>query len=179
MEHCENHIAQPADSRCAFTLLGVDQVQDSLSVRIDFRAGQILKSDVGLEDSSYAPDLIAPDGQTFQLSIEGSSGTLNAETDHVRFTTTDTMPAIDIIYYFLTASDNENLFEILRAGVDAYGIDSNVVESKIDHIIADSSQKDNFALPVGSNLGFDVGYDLRYDGTKDVQVIIVTVSATS
>lgn len=158
---------------------GIARIMEKNSVRLDFRTGAVVKSDVGLPDSSTAPDLAAPAGEKFQLGIEGTEGTLEAETDRIRFTTTDTMPTMDIVYYFLTADDKESYFQLLRAGVQDYGFDAEAVDRWIESINANPGSKDSYALAPGNKLGFDVVYDLRYDGGKDTQVIIVEVSAAS
>ncbi len=157
---------------------GIQALMASKSVRLDFRNGTIAKSDVGLAEDSYAPDLLAPSGSTFTLEIQGSQGLLTATTDRVRFTTTDTAPDIDLVYYFLTASNLDDYVQLLRDGVRDYGLDEEGTNRWIEGALADPDKKSSFSLGVGNNLGFNVGYDLRYDGTKDVQVIIVTVSAT-
>ncbi|MEO7587016.1 MAG: hypothetical protein ABIS84_03205 [Arachnia sp.] len=158
---------------------GIARIMQSKSVRLDMRTGAVVKADVGLQESSTAPDLAAPDGEKLQLSIRGSEGRLTAATDRVRFTTTTSMPTMDIVYYFLTAEDRESYFQLLRDGVEDYGIDGEAVESWIDGTVANPEGADSYALAPGSKLGFDVVYDLRYDGTNDTQVIIVEVSAIS
>lgn len=42
----------------------------------------------------------------------------------------------------------------------------------------DPGYKDNHALAPGNALGFEVVHDLRYDGSSDTQVIIVSVPAS-
>lgn len=158
---------------------GVAQINASKSVRLDFRTGAVAKSDVGLPESAYGPELVAPQGEKYQLSITGSEGTLTAQTDHVRFTTTDSMPTLDIIYYFLTADTAEEYFQLVRDGVKTLGIDQADAERWISGVEADPGKKSNYSQGDGSALGFNVGYDLRYDGSKDTQVVIVTISASS
>lgn len=176
----------PASSEAAplpsseFSMLneaGLAQIQESMSVRLDFRTGSIAKSDVGLPDSAYGPEVVAPEGEKFQLSIVGTQGTVRAETDHVRFTTTDTMPTMDVIYYFLTADSDEDYFALIRDGVEKYGIYAETAERWIEGAKARPDVKSNFALPEGFTPGFGVSYDLRYDRNKQTQVIIVSVTA--
>lgn len=172
--------ADPAPST-EFSMLnesGVAQIQESQSVRLDFRTGAIVKSDVGLLDSAYGPDLVAPQGEKFQLSIAGSEGTVTAQTDHVRFTTTDNMPTLDIIYYFLTADTAEEYFQLVRDGVENLGIDLADAENWIDSVKANPDENHEYVLSPGFKPGFSVSYDLRYDGSKATQVIIVSVSAS-
>ena len=164
-----------------FSLLneqGVAQIKESKSIRLDFRTGALIKHEVGLPDSAYGPELVAPRGQKFLLSIVGSEDTVTAETDHVRFTTTDTMPTLDIIYYFLTADTGEEYFALVREGVEKYGIDRADAENWIDSVKARPDEKHEYVLTPGFSPGFGVTYDLRYDGSKATQVIIVSVSAS-
>ena len=156
---------------------GIADILASGSLRLDFSRGAIAKSDVGLAADSYAPDLKAPDGGSFALEITGSGGVLSATTDRVRFTTTDTSPDIDLIYYFLTATSLEEYVQLLRDGVRDYGLDADATERWISGAEADPGKESSYSLGNGKALGFNVGYDLRYDGSKDTQVVIVTVSA--
>lgn len=156
---------------------GIAEIQASGSIRLDFRTGTIAKSGVGLALDSYAPDLKAPGGGSFELEITGPSGVLSTTTDRVRFTTTDTSPDIDLIYYFLTANSLEEYVQLLRDGVRDYGLDAEATERWISGAEAEPSKKSSYSLGNGNTLGFNVGYDLRYDGSKETQVVIVTVSA--
>lgn len=158
---------------------GVAQILASKSMRLDFRQGAIPKADVGLPESAYAPDVVAPMGDKFKLSITGGSGTLAAETDHVRFTTTDTNPDLDLIYYFLTTEDLDQYVQLLRDAVTDYGLNADATNRWIDDALKNPEKKSNYSLGNGNKLGFNVGYDLRYDGSKKTQVIIVAVSAAS
>lgn len=157
--------------------IGVARAKASKSLRLDFSRGAMAKSDVGLPDSAYGPDVIAKKGEKFRLAITGSAGTLQAETDHVRFGTTDTSPDIDRIYYFLTTDNLDSYIQLLRDAVTDYGLDAEVTERWISGAEADSGGKSSYSLGEGNALGFNVGYDLRYDGSKGTQVVIVTVSA--
>lgn len=156
---------------------GIAAIKASGSLRLDLRSGAIAKADVGLAPDSYAPDLKAPDGGSFDLAITGPGGVLNATTDRVRFTTTDTSPDIELIYYFLTTDSLEEYVQVLRDGVHDYGLDAEATERWISGVEADPGKKSSYSLGDGSALGFKVGYDLRYDGSQETQVVIVTVSA--
>ncbi|WP_237762411.1 hypothetical protein [Arthrobacter sp. ERGS1:01] len=158
---------------------GVAQILASKSMRLDFRQGTIPKAEVGLPDSAYAPDVVAPTGDKFTLSVTGGSGTLNAQTDHVRFTTTDTSPDLDLVYYFLTTESLDQYVQLVRDAVTDYGLNADAANRWIDGALKDPGKKSNYSLGDGNKLGFNVGYDLRYDGSKKTQVIIVTVSAAS
>ena len=113
------------------------------------------------------------------MEITGPAGVLRAKTDRVRFTTTDTSPEIDLVYYFLTAKSLADYVEVLRDGVRDYGLDAEAAERWISGVEADLGKKSSYSLGDGSARGFNVGYDLRYDGSKDTQVVIVTISASS
>ena len=65
---------------------------------------------------------------------------------------------------------------LLRDGVDRYGIPGESAERWIESISSRPEDKGDFALAPGTSTGLDVIYDLRYDGAKDVQVIIVHVA---
>jgi hypothetical protein len=172
-----------AGSRAAtpeFSMLddaGVKQILASKSMRLDFRRGTIAKSDVGLPGSAYGPDVLAPAGEKLTLSIKGNDGTLEAETNHVRFTTTDTSPDLDLVYYFLTTENLDDYVQLLRDGIRDYGLDADTTKLWIDDTLNNPGDKSSHSLGEGNKLGFNVGYDLRYDGGKKTQVIIVTVSA--
>ncbi|ALV47182.1 hypothetical protein MB46_18490 [Arthrobacter alpinus] len=159
--------------------LGIARAKASQSLRLDFREGTIAKADVGLPDSSYGPDVVANKGEKLQLTIRGTTGTLEADTDHVRFFTTDTSPELSVITYFLTAETLDEYGQLLRDAVSDYGLDSEAVERWIEGTRDDPGGKSSYAVGVGDSLGFDVGYDLRYDGGKEIQVIIVSVSKLS
>ncbi|WP_336885601.1 hypothetical protein [Arthrobacter sp. FW305-BF8] len=60
--------------------------------------------------------------------------------------------------------------------MDRYGIDTDSAEGWIESISRKPEDKSNFAVSPGTSTGLLVTYDLRYDGSKDVQVIIVHVN---
>ena len=155
---------------------GVAQIKESGVMRLDFTGDAIAKADVGLSDSAIAPDVVAPKDTKFSLSIQGSNGTLSAQTDHVRFTTTSSIPDIYTVYYFLKATDLPDFVTLVRDGVAAYGMNSDAAQRWLEATEADPGRKSDYSLGSGDKLGFDVGYELSYDGSKDVQVIVVTVS---
>ncbi|MHA7241915.1 hypothetical protein [Paeniglutamicibacter antarcticus] len=66
--------------------------------------------------------------------------------------------------------------QLLRAAVQDYGLSSEPVERWIETTRNNPGRQFDYSLNVGSKLGFDVGYELSYDGSKNVQVIIVSVS---
>ncbi|POH61209.1 hypothetical protein [Arthrobacter glacialis] len=156
--------------------LGIARAKASRSLRLDFRAGSIAKSDVGLPDTAYGPDVIANEGEKLRLTIAGSSGTLEADTNHVRFVTTDSSPVLDVVHYFLTAETLDEYVALLRDAVHSYGLDADPVERWITSTQEEPGKKSSYAVGVGKALGFNVEYDLRYDGSKTTQVIIVGVS---
>ncbi len=151
---------------------------NSKSLRLDFRKGFIAKSDVGLQDSDYASDVMADKrrGEKFRLTVKGTAGTLEAETDHVRFLTSDFIPTLEMVTYFLTTESLDEYVQLLRAAVQDYGLSSEPVERWIETTRNNPGRQFDYSLNVGSKLGFDVGYELSYDGSKNVQVIIVSVS---
>lgn len=64
----------------------------------------------------------------------------------------------------------------IRDGVKALGIDQADAEYWIQGVIkARPDDKHEYVLSPGFKPGFTVSYDLRYDGSKATQVIIVSV----
>lgn len=160
---------------CTLNELGIARAKASKSLRLDFRAGSIPKSDVGLPDSAYGPDAVAKESEKFQLTTMGTAGTLTAQTDHVRFGATDTSPIVDSVHYFPTVETLEDDLKILRDAVDSYGPHTVPVERWIASAQENPGKKSSYAVGAGKSLGFDVEYDLRYDGSKKQQVISVGV----
>jgi hypothetical protein len=80
------------------------------------------------------------------------------------------------VTYFLTADSPNAYFSLIRDGVERYGIDSASAERWISSAEADPTSKSDFSVTSGTDTGLEVNYDLRYDGGKDTQVIIVHIS---
>jgi hypothetical protein len=154
---------------------GIQQILDTGAARFDLSNGPLRKADVGVAADAVVPDVSA--SAPVDLTIIGSTGELSARTERIRFLTTAGVDSIPTIYYFLTAEDPEALFALLRDSVDDYGFDGGAVEEWIAARIADPSGTSSFALQPGRSLGFDVTYDLRYDGSSRAQVVIVSVTA--
>ncbi|APX01396.1 hypothetical protein [Arthrobacter sp. QXT-31] len=155
---------------------GIAQIKASKSARLDMTSGQLTKESVGLESgTSQAPDVLMRDGM-MELIIEGPTGTVRAHTDRLRFNGMNNGPDFSQVTYFLTARSLEDFTALLRDGVDRYGIPGESAERWIESISSRPEDKGDFALEPGTSTGLDVIYDLRYDGTKDVQVIIVHVT---
>ena len=64
----------------------------------------------------------------------------------------------------------------IRDGVEQHGIESRAAEGWITTISGRPEDRSSFALGPGTATGLNVSYDLRCDGSKDVQVITVHVS---
>jgi hypothetical protein len=64
----------------------------------------------------------------------------------------------------------------IRDGVDRYGIDKESAENWIESISSRPEVKSDFAISPGTSTGLKVTYDLRYDGSKGIQAIIVHVN---
>ncbi|WP_253250336.1 hypothetical protein [Arthrobacter globiformis] len=155
---------------------GIAQIKASKSARLDMTSGQLTKESVGLESgTSQAPDVLVRDGM-MELIIEGPTGTVRAHTDRLRLNGMNNGPDFSQVTYFLTARSLEDFTALLRDGVDRYGIPGESAERWIESISSRPEDKGDFALEPGTSTGLDVIYDLRYDGTKDVQVIIVHVT---
>lgn len=90
--------------------------------------------------------------------------------------TVDTVPDFSEATYFLTADSRDEYFGPIRDGVAKYGIESRAAEGWISSISSQPEDKSGFSLGPGAATSLSVSYDLRYDGSKDTQVIIVHVS---
>jgi hypothetical protein len=109
------------------------------------------------------------------LDIEGPDGTISAKTDRLRLNGMNNGPDFSQVTYFLTADNRGDYFALIRDGVGRYGIDKESAERWIDSISRQPEDKSDFAITPGTSTGLEVTYDLRYDGSKNVQVIIVHV----
>lgn len=155
---------------------GIEQIKDSKTLLLDMTSGDIRKSDVGLKDgTSKAPDIHFTDG-LLDLFIEGPDGVIAANTDRVPLNGMNIGADFSEVTYFLTADSLEELIKRIREGVRLYGIDSASAERWIESVSAKPEQKSDFAIGTGTSTGLQVTYDLRCDGTKDTQVIMVHVS---
>lgn len=153
---------------------GVARILETGEARFDLSAGTIPKSDVGLGADQTPPGITAEPGETIRLEVVGPAGTLHADTDRLRFfagAETD----IDQITYFLTATDDEALFGMLRDGVDDYGIDADTVQRWIEASSSVGAEGSDYAFPAGTKLGMEVIFDVRYDPAAGMHVIIVQV----
>lgn len=155
---------------------GVQQIESSRQARLDMTSGKLLKSAVGVTAGSRAPEISTKGAGKIALAVAGPQGEIQAQTDRIRFLTTDTQPDFSQVTYFLSASSRDEYFSLIRDGVERYGIDSRAAEGWITSISGQPEDASSFALGPGTATGLNVSYDLRYDGTKDVQVIIVHVS---
>jgi hypothetical protein len=168
--------AIPGDGYARLDEAGIAQIKASKVARLDMSSGQLTKESVGLEDgSSQAPDVLLRDG-VMALEIQGPAGTVTAETDRLRLNGMNTRSEFTEVTYFLTAETLEDFAALIRDGVVRYGIPSDSAEDWISSISSRPQDKSDFAIQPGTSTGLEVTYDLRYDGAKDVQVIIVHVS---
>ena len=165
-----------ADGYARLDEAGIAQIKASKSARLDMTSGQLTKESVGLENgTSRAPDVLMRDG-VMELNIEGPRGSISATTDRLRLNGMNNRSDFTEVTYFLTAESLEDFTALIRDGVDRYGIPSESAERWIKSMSSRPEDKSDFALGPGTSTGLDVTYDLRYDGAKDVQVIIVHVS---
>ena len=154
---------------------GVDAIRESMTARLDMRSGKLQKAAVRLTDDSYGPEINTRDTGKISLTIAGPSGEIQGETDRIRFNTTQSRPDFREVTYFLTASSLEEYIGLIRDGVARYGIDEASAEGWISSTQANPGTTSDFSLTSGTSTGLEVNYDLRYDGDKDTQVIIVHV----
>ena len=155
---------------------GVDRIRTDKQARLDMSSGTLQKSAVRVSEDSYGPEINTKDSGKINLTIVGPSGEITAQTDRIRFNTTDARPDFTEITYFLTAASAEEFNALIREGVDKYGIDADDAERWISSNSQDKSAKSDYSLTSGTSTGLEVNYDLRFDGSKDTQVIIVHVS---
>lgn len=170
--------APPAGAKTFATLdkAGIESIKASKIARLDMTTGWLAKESVGLEDgTSQAPDVKIPDG-TMDLIIEGPGGVVKARTDRLRLNGMNTGANFSEVTYFLTANSLDDYAGLIRDGVDRYGINEESADDWIHSVSALPSQKSDFAIGTGTKVGLQVTYDLRYDGSKETQVIIVHVN---
>jgi hypothetical protein len=168
--------ATAANDYATLDSAGIEQIKASRKARLDMTSGQLTKESVGLENgTSQAPGVHIADG-IMELNIEGPKGLIHANTDRLRLNGMDNGPDFSEVTYFLRADNKDDFFAVIRDGVDRYGIDKESAEGWIESISDRPEDKSDFALGPGTSTGLDVTYDLRYDGSKAVQVIIVHVN---
>lgn len=158
---------------------GVEQIKTDGRARLDMSSGSLQKSAVRVADSSYGPEINTQGSGKIQLSIVGPSGEVTGQTDRIRFKTTDARADFSEVTYFLTAESAEDLFAQIREGVEKYGIDPEDAERWISSAGKDSTGTSDYSLTSGTSTGLSVNYDIRFDASKDTQVIIVHVSPTA
>ncbi|MCO4254259.1 hypothetical protein NG701_03195 [Pseudarthrobacter sp. HLT3-5] len=157
---------------------GVDQIRESKTARLDMSSGRLEKAAVRVTEDSYGPEINTKDSGKIKLTIVAPSGEISGETDRIRLNTTNKRPDFSEVTYFLTADSPDEYFELIRDGVARYGIDADSAERWIAGAQRDPERKTDFSVTSGTSTGLDVNYDLRYDGGKDTQVIIVHVRPT-
>ncbi|WP_285246380.1 hypothetical protein [Pseudarthrobacter sp. efr-133-R2A-89] len=155
---------------------GVDTIRETKTARLDMRSGRLQKASVRLTDDSFGPEINTRDLGKISLTIAGPTGDVQAETDRIRFSTTDQEPDFREVTYFLTAGSLEEYTGLIRDGVEKYGVDSAAAERWISSTERNPGTKSDFSITSGTSTGLEVNYDLRYDGSKDLQVIIVHIN---
>lgn len=164
-----------ADGYARLDEAGILQIKASKTARLNMTSGRLTKDSVGLENgTSQAPD-VKVDGM-MALDVEGPSGTISARTDRLRLNGMNNGADFSEVTYFLTADNKDDYFALIREGVDRYGVPSEPAEGWIEDISANPDQKSDFAIAPGTSTGVSVTYDLRYDGLKNTQVIIVHIN---
>ena len=158
---------------------GVDQIRENKTARLDMGSGTLQKAAVRVTEDSYGPEINTKDSGKIKLTIVGPAGEIRGETDRIRFNTTNLQADFSEVTYFLTADSAEEYFDLIRDGVERYGIDAGSAERWISTATKKPDFKSDFSLTSGTSTGLEVNYDLRYDGGKDTQVIIVHVAPLS
>ncbi len=155
---------------------GVEQIRATKTARLDMSSGSLKKADVRVTEDSFGPEINTQDTGKIALTVVAPNGEITGETDRIRFKTTAARTDFSEVTYFLTADSTEAYFGLIRDGVQRYGIDSASAERWITSAEADPATKSDFSITSGTDTGLEINYDLRYDGAKDTQVIIVHVS---
>jgi hypothetical protein len=155
---------------------GVAAIRESRTARLDMSSGRLEKAAVQVTEDSFGPEINTRDSGKIKLTIVAPSGEISGETDRIRFNTTEKRRDFSELTYFLTADSPDEYFELIRDGVERYGIDADSAERWIAGAQREPERKSDFSITSGTSTGLDVNYDLRYDGGKDTQVIIVHVS---
>jgi hypothetical protein len=158
---------------------GVEQIRATKTARLDMSSGSLKKADVRVTEDSFGPEITTQDTGKIALTVVAPNGEITGETDRIRFKTTAARTDFSEVTYFLTADSPEAYFSLIRDGVQRYGIDSASAERWITSAEADTATKSDFSITSGTDTGLEVNYDLRYDGAKGTQVIIVHVSAAT
>lgn len=154
---------------------GVDTIRETQAARLDMSSGRLDKAAVRVAADSYGPEINTRGAGKISLSIAAPNGEITAETDRIRFNTTARRADFSEVTYFLTANSLDEYVALIRDGVERYGISEASAEDWISSTQADPDSKSDFSITPGTAIGLTVNYDLRYDGGKDTQVIIVHV----
>ena len=157
---------------------GADQIRGTKTARLDMRSGSLKKAAVRVPEASYGPEINTRGSGKIALTIAAPDGEITAETDRIRFDTTGKRSDFSEVTYFLTADSADKYFSLIRDGVRRYGISSDSAERWISSTEKNPAKASDFSITSGTAVGLDVNYDLRYDGAKDTQVIIVHVRPT-
>jgi hypothetical protein len=155
---------------------GVDQIRTTKTARLDMRSGSLKKAGVRVPEASYGPEINTRGSGKIALTIAAPNGEITGETDRIRFNTTGKRSDFSEVTYFLTADSPDAYFSLIRDGVQRYGISSDSAERWISSTEKNPAKTSDFSITSGTDTGLEVNYDLRYDGAKDTQVIIVHVS---
>lgn len=169
---------QPRTGSSAFSTLdesGVTQIRETKIARLDMSSGRLEKASVRMAQASYGPEINTRNSGKIALTIVAPNGEISGETDRIRFNTTDKREDFSEVTYFLTAGSLDEFASLIRDGVERYGIDSVVAERWISSMERDPEDNSDYSVTSGTSTGLEVNYDLRYDGAKDIQVIIVHV----
>jgi hypothetical protein len=155
---------------------GVEQIRASRTARLDMSSGTLEKTAVNVGATEiFGPEVNTRGTGKIDLAIVAPSGEITAKTDRIRFLSGKTRTDFSAVTYFLTAESREEFIELIRDGVERYGIDKESAENWISSTESRPGDRSNFSLTSGYATGIGVNYDLRYDGQKRTPVIIVHV----
>lgn len=120
---------------------GVAAIRESKTARLDMRSGRLDKAAVRVTEDSYGPEINTRDSGKIKLTIVAPSGEISGETDRIRLNTTEKRPDFSKLTYFLTADSPDEYFELIRDGVERYGIDADSAERWITGAQRDPERK--------------------------------------
>lgn len=156
---------------------GVEQIKASRTARLDMSSGTLEKAAVNVEaNANFGPEINTRGDGKISLTIVGPTGEVTGKTDRIRFNSGKTRTDFSEVTYFLTTDSREEFYGLIRDGVERYGIDKDSAENWISSTESDPGDRSDFSITSGYATGLGVNYDLRYDGSKTTQVIIVHVS---
>lgn len=157
----------------SFSKAGVEQINQSRTARLDLSSGELSKADLGVAEGEILWDVnVAPD-RSIALTVVGSSGQLEAQTNTIRVLA-DPNGEIRTVSYFSAFASVQELSEKLRADAALAGLDSAELESFLTASSKDGEHQ--VSLNGGNALGFQLSINVTIDHSKPGQVLQYVVT---